>query len=136
MKRPFSLGVHLSSGSLLYALAGGADTWLTLLGTAPSLALEANPLLRQSMQVLGPLNGILVVKGAVLIAVVIFAVAVYRSIDRGAAWVYYLAVFPLSRRWMHAAPRHWLSVVPLYAVALAQAAAALLWWRLLQPGLA
>ena len=118
---------HIRLGLPLFLLFATADTLLTLHGTAGELALEGNPLMRQMMASLGHTQGLVVEKVLVLLAVLAIAMATSRGIHREANWVYFLALTPLSRRWMRRKRRYWLAFLPLYLVTLSQALASGSW---------
>ena len=122
---------HLRLGLPLFLLFATADTLLTLHGTAGELAMEGNPVMRQMMASLGHAPGLVVEKLLVLLAVLGIAMVSSRGIHREANWVYYLALTPLSRRWMHRKRRYWIAFVPLHLATLSQALAAGSWLLLL-----
>lgn len=115
-----SIALNLSVGLILYLLLAGFDTYLTVQGIDGNIELEGNPIMRQIMARFGILGGIVLEKGMVLMIALGLAITVSIGIEREAPWVYFLALTPMTRRWMGRRKRRWVAYMPLYAVALFQ----------------
>ena len=94
MKKPLIIGIGL------FVLFASLDITLTLIGMDGDLQLEGNILMRKVMEMFGPLPGMLIEKGLVLVVALIVAVVAFRGIDQEAEWVYWLALTPMTKRWM------------------------------------
>lgn len=121
---------HVWLGLALYAVFATADTLLTLHGTQGDLALEGNPVMQFMMATFGPVAGLVLEKLLVAVLATLLAFAVLRGIHAERPWVYWLALTPLTRRWMRRRRRYWIAHLPLYLAALAQGLAALSWYYL------
>ena len=125
------LKTHLFVGTTLFLVLAGLDIYLTLKGTAGNLAMEGNPVMRFMMSQFGHLGGLLIEKSLVLAVVIILGVKVGTGIKEKKNWVYYLALTPMTRRWMKRKRRFFVAYVPLYLVDLGQAVAVGLWFLLI-----
>ena len=121
MKKPLIIGIGL------FVLFASLDITLTLIGMDGDLQLEGNILMRKVMEMFGPLPGMLIEKGLVLVVALIVAVVAFRGIDQEAEWVYWLALTPMTKRWMRKKKRFWVAFLPLYLAATFQGLAACLW---------
>ncbi len=122
---------HLFVGTTLYFQLAGLDIYLTLKGTAGNLSLEGNPVMRFMMTEFGFLGGLLIEKLLVLAAMIFLGVKVGAGIKEKKNWVYYLALTPMTKRWMKRKRRFFVAFIPLYLVDLGQAVAVGLWANLL-----
>ena len=118
-------------GIVLYLVFAWADTHLTLIGIQGDLTKEGNPIMRFMMETFGPLAGMVMQKSLVGLLAVLFTGLTIWGIRHQRPWVYYLAFFPMSRKWMQRKRRYWVAYTVLYLVALAQGAAATSWAYLL-----
>ena len=114
-------------GAALYLAAGSADAMLTWRGLGGASGFEGNPFLRTTMEHLGIIPALLLEKLAV--AAVCYAIATRGglAIHRNRPWIWKVPMSPPVRRWMKRGDRWWIALAPLFAVAAAQAAAALSW---------
>jgi len=122
-----SLAFNLSVGLILYLLLAGLDTYLTVQGIGGDIELEGNPMMRQIMARFGILGGIVLEKGMVLLIALGVAIVASIGIEKEASWVYFLALTPMTRRWMRRRKRRWVAFLPLYGVALFQGLASASW---------
>lgn len=121
----------LAAGTAFFLLAAAADAALTLHGTGGDPGLEGNPLLRAAMARWGAGMGLLAGKGAAGAACWLVARYGEGEIRRRAAWLERVPMTPWARAWLASGDRSWIAFLPLYGVALAQAAGALSWAVLL-----
>ena len=126
-----SIALNLSVGLILYLLFAILDTYLTVHGIGGDIELEGNPIIRQIMDRFGILGGILLAKGMVLLIALTLAITASIGIEREAPWVYFLALTPMTRRWMCRRKRRWVAYLPLYGVALFQGLASASWFYIM-----
>jgi hypothetical protein len=118
---------RLELGIALYALAAAADVAATLMGIGGNPALEGNPILRATMQWLGPAPGLVLQKAIIGAVAVGIAKVGEGAIRRGDPWIWRIPMTRWVRRWMRRGDRSWIAFIPLYAAALAQGIACASW---------
>ena len=118
---------NLSVSTFLYVLFALCDIFLTLNGMDGEIAMEGNPVMRRMMIRFGRINGLIIEKAIVFMVAFLLAVVTFKGIDKRSNWVYYLALTPITRRWIKRKRRYWVAFVPIYFVAAAQGLAALSW---------
>ncbi len=118
---------HLLVGSALYLILAGLDVCLTLIGIDGDISMEANPIMQFMMETFGLLPGLVIEKTLVFLSVVIIGLKTGTGIKDRKKWVYYLALTPITKRWMMRKRRYFVAYVPLYLVCIGQAAAVTMW---------
>jgi hypothetical protein len=127
---PLLRGHRLGLGIVFYALAAAADVAATLVGIGGNAALEGNPILRGTMQWLGPAPGLVIQKGIIGAVAIGIAKAGEGAIRRGDPWIWRIPMTRWVRHWMQRGDRSWIAFIPLYAAAMAQSAACASWLAL------
>ncbi len=120
-------GRHLAIGIPAYVVCGALDVHFTLVGMDGDPTLEGSGVMRAMMATFGTVSGLIIEKALVLAAAIALALIAGAGIQRRAAWVYSLALTPMTRAWMRRRRRHWIAYLPLHLAALAQGLAAGTW---------
>lgn len=127
---PLLRGHRLGLGIAFYTLAAAADVAATLMGIGGNAALEGNPILRGTMQWLGPAPGLVIQKGIIGAVAIGIAKVGEGAIRRGDPWIWRIPMTRRVRHWMRRGDRSWIAFVPLYAAAAGQTAACASWLAL------
>jgi len=121
---------RLGIGVVFYAVAAVADVGATLAGIEGSPELEGNPILRGTMEWLGPEAGLVAHKAAIGAVAIVIAVVGERAIQRRDPWIWRIPMTRWVRAWMQQRDRSWIAFLPLYAVAVGQVLAVASWLAL------
>ena len=118
---------HILISVSAYIVCAFLDAYFTLEGMQGDLLLEGNPVMRYMMQSFGLIGGLVIQKILILLLAFILAHITFAGIDKESEWVFYLALTPMTKRWMKRRKRYFVAFVPLYFVALSQGIAAATW---------
>lgn len=118
---------HIIISAALYLSFASLDSYFTLQGIQGDVSLEGNPIMKFMMQSFGLTMGLVIQKSLIFALAFVMAKITYIGIDKESNWVYYLALTPMTRRWMKRKKRYFVAFLPLYLVAFAQSLAALSW---------
>lgn len=115
------------AGAVFYALASGADAFMTTAGLGGNPELEGNSFLRALMAAVGVKSALALAKISTGLALWFVAARVGRAIHDEESWIEKIPTLPVVRRWLRSGDRCWVALAPLYAVAVSQAFAACVW---------
>lgn len=119
---------------VLYVLAALLDMVLTLAGMENNTAMEGNALLRQTMNLMGPVAALLLHKSVVGLVAVAIAWRVYPAIVNDEPWIEKVPATPWVRAWVKRCRPAWIAFIPLWLATLAQVVAASGWVWLIAVG--
>jgi hypothetical protein len=122
-----SLIMNLGIGLPLFVTFASTDAWYTLKGLQGDLTLEANAIMRFMMEQFGLVGGLIIEKSLVLVVSLVVALVAAYGIEHEREWVYWLALTPMTKRWMRHKKRRFIAYLPIHLATLAQAIAAFSW---------